>query len=38
MNSDWLLEEPDDTDHDELANWADTRFEDDADSTRKGES
>jgi len=37
MNSDWLLEEPDDTDHDELADLANTRAEDDADAHRKGE-
>lgn len=37
MNSDRLLEEPDDTDHDELADWANTRAEDDADAHRKGE-
>jgi hypothetical protein len=37
MNSDWLLEEPDHTDCDELADLADTRAADDADSKRKGE-
>lgn len=37
MNPDWLLEEPDDIDHDELADLANTRAEDDADAYRKGE-
>jgi len=37
MNSDWLLEEPDDIDYEELADLADTRAEDDADAHRKGE-
>jgi len=37
MNTDWLLEEPDDTDYDELADLATTRAEDDADQHRKGE-
>lgn len=37
MNSDRLLEEPDDTDYDELADLADTRASEDADAQRKGE-
>lgn len=37
MNSDRLLEHPDDTDYDELADLADTRAADDGDAQRKGE-
>ena len=37
MNSDWLLEEPDDIHTDELAELADTRAADDGDAQRKGE-
>lgn len=37
MNTDWLLEEPDDTNYDELADLADTRAADDGDAQRKGE-
>ena len=37
MNPDRYLEEPDETDHDELADWADTSASDDADANRKGE-
>ena len=37
MNSDHLLEPPDDTDTDYLADLADTRAADDSDAQRKGE-
>jgi hypothetical protein len=37
VNPGWWLEEPDDTDHDEVAALADTRAADDGDAQRKGE-
>jgi hypothetical protein len=37
VNPDWLLEEPADTDYDELADLADTRAANDDDAQRKGE-